>query len=186
MTNYATLTNEELDLAIDDAYGAMLDAWQAQCQTTVEEGFTLEQAEAATQIALSAEAHYRCLCGMREARETLRRELGKLITQTNAVPVAWSESGPWMFAFYGAMRFTRAIRLVEFCRARAMPFRVTVLQSGIAVKFNRPFAHISSLGRSDGDVEITPQSPRIHPSSITALGGTHAEDVHAPALALSR
>jgi hypothetical protein len=46
---------------LDEAREAKEEAWKAQSQTTVEEGYALEQAEAAANQALDAEASYRRL-----------------------------------------------------------------------------------------------------------------------------
>jgi multidrug resistance efflux pump len=57
-----------LDEAVAEAHTASLDAWKAQSLTTAEEGYTVEQAQAAIDQAKAADAEYRRLSNLREIR----------------------------------------------------------------------------------------------------------------------
>lgn len=55
-------TIRELENARKDAKGNMIAAWKEQSLTTIEEGFSFEEAQAATRRALMAEARYYEAC----------------------------------------------------------------------------------------------------------------------------
>jgi hypothetical protein len=57
-----------LDEAVAEAHQASLDAWKVQSLTTAEEGYSIEQAQAAIDQAQAADAHYRQLAALREIR----------------------------------------------------------------------------------------------------------------------
>jgi len=143
MNKALTITNAELDAAIDEARANAIHAWYIQSIVTVEDGYTYEQAEEALRQAEEAQAYYEALYNEREARDMLRHELAAVLREINVAVYWWIQNGPWAYSIRGEQRIARAQRLVDFCRNHNMPFEVEPIPNGVTVKFWRNQSHKS-------------------------------------------
>lgn len=168
----AMLTNDELDLAIADAESARDDAWAAQVQATVEEGYTSDQAQAAMLQALEAEAYFRGLVAERQRRESIRQQMAGLILELGATALRSCNAGPWSLGFYGTDRYHRSNRMTAFLRAHDMPYQQIYYPSCVVVTFWR---HNHILQASFPAREITPKSPPLPADFIWEGGHAHVQ-----------
>lgn len=65
-TEFVLMTREQLDQLVAETKSAMLEAWRIQSRTTVDDGYTMDEALTATRNATQRQADFNAAWNMRE------------------------------------------------------------------------------------------------------------------------
>lgn len=136
----------ELKAAVREALENVNEAFRAEACVTIEDGFTPEQVEAATNQANAAYSHYEALydqLSLAEAfiiRQNARNEAARYCTELNAATVEFhlhaGSQYRYAYRFQGQNRTRKAAAIINFLRRYTLPYTAVVTPDyGVIVRF---------------------------------------------------